>query len=353
MLGGGEYSFLDLLANLPKGWKPYAAVPLRGELRTALKEKEIPTYILPLVPIRPWRIPQMLLAIRKCARLTSFLRPSLIYANGSRAAFYAGIAGRLLGTPVVWHCRITKGDPYLDPLLLRLCTVVVANSHATSRRFMKPFQPKVRMVYNGIHLQQLRDPSVATVHPFPARDKILLVVAGIHRSKRHDTILRAFQEVAPLDQTLQLVLIGRQYPSDMVWWDFLQEMTRRSVFRDRIHWLGPVRDPRAWYRAAWVLLLASENESFGRVLVEAMGSGTPVIATAVGGIPEIVRDGQEGLLISPGSSEQLANAIKQLLKEEDLRMRLAQAALRRADSFGLDLHIQNMLNIFNEVCGYA
>ena len=102
-----------------------------------------------------------------------------------------------------------------------------------------------------------------------------------------------------------------------------------------------------------MLLLASENESFGRVLVEAMGSGTPVIATAVGGIPEIVRDGQEGLLIPPGSPEQLANAIKQLLKEEDLRMRLAQAALRRADSFGLDLHIQNMLSIFNEVCGYA
>ena len=112
---------------------------------------------------------------------------------------------------------------------------------------------------------------------------------------------------------------------------------------DRIHWLGAVDDPRPWYRAAWVLVLASESESFGRVLVEAMGSGTPVIATTVGGIPEIVRDGQEGLLFSPGSSEQLANAIKKLLKEESLRMRLAQAAFRRADSFGLDLHIQNML----------
>ena len=152
----------------------------------------------------------MLFAIRKCIRLTSFLRPSLIYANGSRAAFYAAIAGRLLGTPVVWHCRITEPDPYLDPLLLRLCTVVVANSHATSRRFIPRFQTKVRVVYNGINILRLRDPSVETAHPFPARDKIILVVAGIHRSKRHDTILRAFQEVAPLDPTLQLVLIGRQ-----------------------------------------------------------------------------------------------------------------------------------------------
>jgi glycosyltransferase involved in cell wall biosynthesis len=102
-----------------------------------------------------------------------------------------------------------------------------------------------------------------------------------------------------------------------------------------------------------VLVLASESESFGRVLVEAMASGIPVIATTVGGIPEIVRNGEEGLLFSPGSSEQLANAIKKLLEEESLRMRLAQAACRRADSFGLELHIQNMLKIFDEVCGHA
>ena len=84
-----------------------------------------------------------------------------------------------------------------------------------------------------------------------------------------------------------------------------------------------------------------------------MGSGIPVIATSVGGIPEIVRNGQEGLLISPGSSDQLADAIGQLMEEEELRRRLAQAAWNRADAFGLDLHIQNMITIFNEICGYA
>ena len=353
MVGGGEYSFLDLLVNLPKEWKPYAAVPMKGKLQTMLDQKEILSSIVPLVPIRPWRIPQMLFTIRKYIRLASFLRPSLIYANGSRAAFYAAIAGRILGTPVVWHCRITEPDPYLDPLLLRLCTVIVANSHATSRRFMPRFQTKVRVVYNGINIRHLRDPSVESAHPFPAHDKVILVVAGMHRSKRHDTILKAFQEVASLYPTLHLVFIGARNQSDSNWWAFLDEITRRSIWSDRIHWLGTVDDPRPWYRAAWVLVLASESESFGRVLVEAMASGTPVIATTVGGIPEIVRNGQEGLLFSPGSSEQLAIAIKKLLEEESLRMRLAQAAFRRADSFGLELHIQNMLKIFDEVCGYA
>jgi glycosyltransferase involved in cell wall biosynthesis len=352
MVGGGEYSFLDLLVNLPQEWKPYAAVPMKGKLQTMLDQKEILSSLVPLVPIRPWRIPQMLFTIRKCIRLASFLRPSLIYANGSRAAFYAAIAGRILGTPVVWHCRITEPDPYLDPLLLRLCTVIVANSHATSARFSAQFQPKVRVVYNGIDIEHLRASS-AKAHSFPADDKIILVVAGIHRSKRHDTLLKAFQKVASLDRTLRLVFIGSKNQSDRSWWAFLDKMTRQSPFRDRIHWLGAVEDLRPWYRAAWVLILASESESFGRVLVEAMGSGTPVIATTVGGIPEIVRDGQEGLLFSPGGSEQLANAIKRLLEEESLRIRLAQAAFRRADSFGLELHIQNMLKIFNEVCGYA
>jgi glycosyltransferase involved in cell wall biosynthesis len=351
MLGGGEHSFLDLLIHLPNEWKPFAALPKQGELMTRLNEKAIPAHVLPLIPIRPWRIPQMLLAVRGYFQLASSLRPSLIYANGSRAAFYAGIAGRLLGRPVVWHCRITEPDPYLDPLLLRLCTVVIANSHATSRRFVPRFKTKVRVVYNGIDIQRLKDPSVEEIHPFTGQCKILLVVAGIHRPKRHDIILSAFEEVAHLDPTLHLALIGGKDKLD--WWRHLQETTRRSMFSDRLHWLGTVEDLRPWYRAAWVLILASESESFGRVLVEAMGSGTPVIATRVGGIPEIVRNGQEGLLFSPGSSEQLANAIKKLLEEESLRMRLAQAAFRRADSFGLELHIRNMLKVFNEVCGYA
>jgi glycosyltransferase involved in cell wall biosynthesis len=150
-----------------------------------------------------------------------------------------------------------------------------------------------------------------------------------------------------------LVLIGRKSNSELEWWSHLQETTRRSVFVDRIHWLGTVEDPRPWYRAAWVLILASESESFGRVLVEAMGSGAPVIATRVGGIPEIVRHGQEGLLVPSGNSEQLAHAIKRLLKDQGLRMRLGQAAFRRAQLFGIDLHIQNMLKVFEEVCGPA
>ncbi len=352
MLGGGEYSFLDLLAHLPQEWAPHAAIPARGELQARLAERGIPAHVLPLPPIRPWRIPQMIISAGKCVRLASSLDASLIYANGSRAAFYAGIAGRLLGRPVIWHCRITQPDPYLDPLLLRLCEVVIANSRATSTRFAAQFQPKVRVVYNGIDMQHLRDPSVEAAHPFPVRDKIILVVAGAHRSKRHDIILGAFQEVASLDPTLHLVLIGGRNSSDLEWWDDLQTATKRSVFAHRIHWLGVVDDLRPWYRAAWVLVLASDSESFGRVLVEAMGSGTPVIATNVGGIPEIVRNGQEGLLIPSGSSEQLANAIKGLQKE-DLRLSLVAAALKRADSFGLDRHIQNMVTVFNEVSGDA
>jgi glycosyltransferase involved in cell wall biosynthesis len=286
-------------------------------------------------------------------RIASSLRSSIIYANGSRAAFYAGMAGRLQGRPVIWHCRIAEPDSYLDPLLLRLCTVIIANSRATFARFPVQFHAKTRVVYNGFDIQYLKDPSVEAAHTFSTNDKIILVVAGMHRSKRHDIVLKAFEKVAALDSSLRLVFIGSKSSSDRTWWAFLQEMIRVSPFRDRIHWLGVVDDLRPWYRAAWVLVLASESESFGRVLVEAMASGAPVIATNVGGIPEVVRNDQEGLLIAPGSSDELANAITRLLKEENLRICFARTALRRADSFSLDLHIKNMVKIFNEVCRYA
>jgi glycosyltransferase involved in cell wall biosynthesis len=98
----------------------------------------------------------------------------------------------------------------------------------------------------------------------------------------------------------------------------------------RVRFLGALGrdDVLALFRAADASLLSSSWENFPHTVVEALAVGTPVVATAVGGVPELVRDGENGLLVPPGNADALAGAIRRIVDEPDLRERLAQAAAR-------------------------
>jgi glycosyltransferase involved in cell wall biosynthesis len=276
------------------------------------------------------------------------IRPHLIYANGSRAALYGGLAARLSGVPAIWHCRIVLPDPPLDSLLCTLCAGVIANSEATAHRFKAFFQHKIRVIYNGIDLTWLRDATIGRPSSVLNDWKVILVVARASRDKRHDIILASFDRVAKDYPETHLYCLGSADPSDPEWWDHLQQVTRKSQFRERIHWVGEVIDVRPWYRASYVLILVSDNESFGRVLVEGMACGVPVIATSTGGIPEVVRDRIDGILIPPGNADELAKAIIRMIENPGLREEMVKSGLKRAESFGMDEYVRKIHDIFAE-----
>jgi glycosyltransferase involved in cell wall biosynthesis len=346
MLGGGEHSFLGLLSHLPHVWEPITVVPCEGELKAILRENGIETQIIPLPSIRPWFIHNILSCLRNYFVVCQKYRPDLIYANGSRAAFYGGLAGKLLGLPVVWHCRVADKDPYLDFLLVRMNNCIIANSHATARRFGSRWKNKIAVVHNGVDIEWLVDSSVKKPDFISENWKVIISVARVSRWKRHDIVLKAFEKVAMQEPSAHLFFIGGKDIEEPDWWDYLQMSTQESRYSDRIHWVGKVSDVRPWYKAAHLLVLGSENEPFGRVLIEAMACAVPVVATRSGGVPEIVRHGQDGFLFAPGNAEEMANAMKKILKDENLRERFLQFAQRRAKLFSLNSHVEKMSEIF-------
>jgi glycosyltransferase involved in cell wall biosynthesis len=351
MLGGGEHSFLDLLSHLSPILDPIAVIPGEGDLSSRLQKRKIKTQIIPMPALRPWLILKILSSVKDFYYVFRRYRPDLIYANGSRAAFYGGIIGRTLGLPIVWHCRITEPDSFLDFILTRLCDRIVVNSQATSKRFDARFQKKITVIYNGLDLQWLKEDIVNKPDQIE-NWKIVLVVARVSQWKRHDTVLSAFTKVAKSDPKAHLVCLGAEDPLEPEWWKHLQDKTKSSTFSDRIHWTGHVDDVRPWYRVAHMLVLASENEPFGRVLVEAMACGVPVIATSSGGIPEIVRNGQEGLLVKPGSAQTMSDAIMKILQDDALRKRLSESAVKRAESFNIIKHTSEMLHTFETLLSF-
>jgi len=97
-----------------------------------------------------------------------------------------------------------------------------------------------------------------------------------------------------------------------------------------------------------IAVAPSLHEAFGLVALEAMACGIPVVAAAVGGLKEIVQDGESGLLVPPGDAAALAQALRALLANEPLRLRLAQGALRRAELFSLERRSRLLLELFIE-----
>lgn len=348
LLGGGEYSFLDLLPSLSQNWHVLAVLPEEGELATRLKQKGIEPQIIPLPSIRPWNVFNILASLRTYSNLCHRYRPVLIYANGSRAALYGGIVGRILKLPVIWHCRIADTDILLDSILARLSSRVIANSRATASRFGRCSQSKLRVIYNGVNLDWLIKVPLDPPNNFNNENKIILSVARVSREKRHDLLISAFERVANSNPKAHLICIGSKDPADPGWWDYLQTLTRRSPFSNRIQWLGFCSDVRPWYRNAFMFVLGTANEAFGRVLVEAMACGVPVVAMRSGAIPEIVRHGQDGLLVTGGADE-MASAMSKILENENLRRHLSRSAKERAKSFSLSAHVEQITNVFNEM----
>ena len=341
-IGGGEYSFVDLVEKLNSTYHAVAVAPWAGAVIERFRQLFIPTRVVFLPSIRPWNIHRIVFAVIALVKAGRRVRARLLYANGPRSAFYAGLSSRILGLPAVWHCRVAEKDPYLDPVLVRLCSVIVANSKATANRFSPKIQKKVRVVYNGIPLGRFLSGFPSFNTGANKRDRILLVVARVSKAKRHDIALTVFNRLSERFKNLHLVCIGAKDPNEPDWWDDLMDRTRRARFPERIHWLGHLDDPSSWFAAASILLHPSENEGFGRVFVEAMAAGTPVVGSRSGGVPEIVRDGKDGFLARPGDADDFCDAVRRLLEDEALHRQCSENARIRARSFSLERHVQAM-----------
>ncbi|MFQ5582328.1 MAG: glycosyltransferase family 4 protein [Mariprofundaceae bacterium] len=342
-VGGGEYSLFDLMTHLPADVEPVLLVPSAGALSSAAEQEGIEWHAVAMPPIGVASLP----ALWRWRRLIRDIRPDILHANNSRAAFYAGLTGKIMQIPVLFHCRVNRPDPWMDGMLVRLVRGVIVNSHATARRFEPWPDLSARVVHNGVDLP-VGEKGAMGSHPFGA-EHILLVVARISRWKRHDIALDVFERLSDRFPGLHLLCIGGKDESE--WWEEMQKRTRVSGKEDCIHWLGEVErsEMGKWYASADVLLLPSDDEPFGRVLVEGMAMGVPVVAFNAGGVSEVIRHEHEGLLVSPGDVESMTAAVARLLDDEALCVSMGKAGRKRARLFSVQEHISRICGIYEEV----
>jgi glycosyltransferase involved in cell wall biosynthesis len=278
-------------------------------------------------------------------RLTRFLqreRIDILHTHLFDPSIVGLQAGVLARTPVRimtrhysdYHTRINKKwHVRLDGLCTRLSHGVIAVSGHTAEHLIsveKAPSEKVHTVFNGIDFDRVKlsapDARERIRREFSAEQSFLLVIiARLHPEKGHHYLFEALSEVQrQVDRPVRLLVAG-QGPFEAAY----REEIRALGCEGLVSFLGFRQDSPDLIAAADLVILPSLAEAFGLALTEALYLGTPVVASRVGGIPEIIDDGVDGLLVPPGDSAALADAIIGLLTDHPRRNKMIGAGRDR------------------------
>ncbi len=265
------------------------------------------------------------------------LRPDIVHTNSTKMHLIAGAAARLCRLPVVWHMRDLLTEPgargWLARGVRRIRPEVIVISEAVAEQF-DGLGCRVHLTPNGIPLDRFEPgpppPGLREELGLLPGAPVACVVGRLTPWKGHQTVLRAWAQVMRRIPEARLVVVG-----EVAFWDSDYERELRDLAAalnvDRgIVWLGFRDDVADLLRMSDLLVLPSVDEPFGRVIIEAMAVGLPVVATASGGVPEIVVDKETGLLVPAREHEPLAEAIVEVLSDEAAATRMGQAGRARA-----------------------
>lgn len=367
-LYGAERSFLDLVTGLPPSLRPTVVLPGRGPMVARLERAGIPHFIIPSCRWFGTRNRVFRTAYRTAvntlaclaikSRLKSLHSFDLIYSNTSSTPI-GGVLALLLGCPHVWHIRefveedfgatFDYGAKLSLGFINRSANVVVCNSEAVARKFSRSVaQSKIRIVYNG--LLENRPASPSALHSLPkSPDQPLTaaIVGRIQKAKGHSDALKAVHDLVASGFDFSLVVAGAgegSYPNE------LRALAQDLGIQNRVFWLGFVENTEAVFRSADVAFVCSKSEAFGRVAVEAMSVGCPVIGAKSGAITEIITDGVDGLLYEPGDRAGFVGRIRSLFGDSQLYSEISRNSVETAyRRFTKRRYIEDMISAFNEV----
>jgi glycosyltransferase involved in cell wall biosynthesis len=306
--------------------------------------------------------PRDLIALLKLYRLIRQERPHIVETHTAKAGFLGRLAARLAGVPVIihtYHGHLLHGYySHVKNLALRrmerylayLTKCLIAVDHQVKRDLVAyniaPAE-KIVVIPYGLRLepflacdgyrQEFRHELCVT-----ERTKLVGIVGRIFPIKNHRLFLDAAALVAKQEPTVRFVIVG-----DGALRPEMEEHARRLGIADRVIFTGWRRDLPCIYTDLDVLAVTSINEGTPFSAIEAMAAGCPVVATRVGGLPDLIDDGETGYLVPPGDASAVARGILEVLRDPQKARRMGQEARTRVkDRFTVSRLIDDMERLY-------
>lgn len=181
-----------------------------------------------------------------------------------------------------------------------------------------------------------------------ADDILAITVANLRKLKDYPNLLQAAKQATTQEPRLRFIAVG-QGPLE----DEIRQLHQELGLGDRFQLLGFRRDIADLMAASDLFILGSAHEGLPVAIMEAFAAGLPVVATDVGGVPQQVRDGREGLLVAPKDPTALAGAVVRIAGDEDARARMARAAKLRSTDYDIRRAVSEQERVYAELAGVA
>jgi glycosyltransferase involved in cell wall biosynthesis len=346
--GGAEKSLLRLLESLDRDEvTPLLAAPAGDDLAGAAAGLDIPFYPIALNALHRTFNPLSLAtqgwmlgrAGRQLARLCRRERVQMVHCN----SLVAMLAARPLAdeVPLIWHARDLRAPRSAVSSAVQSASLIIAISRAVADfvlRAAPEAEDKLAVVYNGLTRQDVMvgrsREAVRGEWAVPPGAPVVGCVGQIVPWKRHDLFLRAGARLVAQVPDVRLVIVGGElHASGGAYLASLHGLAANLGIADRVVWAGQRSDMADVLSALDVLAHPATEEPLGRVILEALGLGVPVVAADSAGPAEILEHRRSGLLVPPGDADALFQGVRRVLSEPPLAEALRSGAVRRARSF--------------------
>lgn len=331
-LDGAERSLAALAQHLQQQQRPcHLLCPEPGPLADLLQAQQIPVtyfklprpqrdlpHLLQFIILWPWVVLRLALWLRR--------QPVSVVYNNTIDSLYAPFSARLAGVPLLWHIREVKPNKpaFRRPftwLLRYLPQQALFNSQATLQAYAPRPYAHWQIIYNGVPIPPLPAPK-------PPDQPIVVGWAGqFVPHKRPEQFLQAFalaqQQWPPHLPPLQAVMAG-----DGPLLPTIQQQIQQAQLQQQLRTVGYLADMTAFYQQIDLFVLTSALEPFGRVVAEAMAAARPVIASHVGGVPELL-SADCGFLLPADDVQAFADKIIWLASHAEQRRQLGQNGRER------------------------
>jgi L-malate glycosyltransferase len=347
---GGQNQVLNTVLGLRAlGHRTMLVAHSEGVLRQRAKEG------LDLLSLAP-KTEMDLTAAWRLSRIIKQLKPNIVHAHDPHAVAMAALAlsmsTQLSKPPLVAARRVDfhlKGNA-LSRWKYRQVDCFVCASEAIRQMLIGDGVPPARTVtvHEGIDIERVDGAEPANLHGefwLPHHAPIVGNVAALvgHKGQRH--LIEAARLVLPQMPDARFVIAGEGELRPA-----LERQIKDHHLEKHVLLVGFRPDVLSLHKAFDIFVLSSVTEGLGTSLLDAMAAGKPIVATRTGGIPEVVIDGETGLLVPPRDDEALADAIVRLLKDAGLRRAMGEAGRARArDLFSLERMVQNTLNVYQRI----
>jgi glycosyltransferase involved in cell wall biosynthesis len=301
-------------------------------------------------------------ALRSLRAIAARVRPDLIQTHAVKSHFLTRAAGLSREWPWIafhhgytWPTLKARGYNQLDRWSLRSADKVLTVSEPFRQELTAFGIParQIEIIHNAIPgdwgaaargAEQAAN--LRSAMKIPDGRKIILIVGRLSREKDHVTLLEAVSRL-PSSMTPHVVIIGEGHEKPRV-----EERMRQLGLQENVTFTGHQPSAEPWYGIADIAVLSSLSEGSPNALLEAMATSVPVVATNVGGVPEIVRDEESALLVAPGDAAAMSDALLRILSDAGLADRLAKRGRALIqERHDPDARVRRLVSIYRSLAG--